>query len=122
MAAAVNTVARPATVTGCVMGNKKVRYRDITSDTGDYGTGGFTLTAGQLVSGMHHIDMVTVGSLATQGTAGASACGVGVTYSADGTSVTFQLYEAAASGAPFLEKNAEAMVANFTFRVKVEGW
>jgi hypothetical protein len=118
MAAAVITVAKPTNVsTGTV---RRVRYRDVTADTGDYAAAGFTITAAQF--GLKHIDFVVAGSLATQGTAGASALGVGITYAADGSSITVQLYEAAASGAPFLEKNAEAYVANFTVRLKAEGW
>jgi hypothetical protein len=121
MAAAVITVTRPAGVTGCVIGNKKMRFRDISADTGDYVAGGFTLTATQL-GNFKHIDMVVVGSSATEGTAGANAQVIGVTYAADGTSATFQVYEAAASGAPPLEKTAEAYPANFIFRVMVIGW
>jgi hypothetical protein len=120
MAAAVITLTKPADVRGYTAGNKKIRYWDITADTGDYAAGGFTLTARQL--GMNqHVDFVAIGSHATQGTAGASAQGIGVTYVSAGTSVKFQLYEAAASGAPMLEKTAEAYVANFTVRIRVEG-
>ncbi len=119
MAAAVITVARPTGVQGCVMGNKKVRFRDVTADTGDYAAGGFSITAAQL--GLKSIDFVSVGSSATQGTAGATAQIIGVTYAAARTSITVQVYEAAASGAPPLEKTAEAYVANFIFRVMAVG-
>jgi hypothetical protein len=119
MAAAVYTFTKPTDVRGYVEGNKRVRFLDWTSDTGDYAAGGVTKTAQSL--GFKHIDFVEVGSLATQGTSGASALGVGVTYLSSGTSVQFQLYESAASGAPGLEKGAEAMVANFTVRLKVTG-
>lgn len=120
MAAAVITVTRPTDVRGCSIGNKKTVFRDITADTGDYAAGGFTLTAQQLGLSKH-VDFCVVGSGATQGTAGASAQVIGVTYLNSGTSVRFQVYEAAASGAPLLEKTAEAYVANFTFRVQVTG-
>ena len=120
MAAAVHTFARPSGVRGYSEGNKRVRFFDWTSDTGDYAPGGVVKTAASL--GFKHIDFVEVGSVATQGTSGASALGVGVTYASEGTSVTFQLYESAASGAPGLEKGAEAMVASFTVRIKVTGF
>lgn len=118
MAAAVITVTRPSDVRGCVLGNKRLAFRDITADTGDYAAGGFTLTANQLVSGAKHIDFCAVGSMATDGTAGATAEMVGVTYVSSGTSVKFQLYQTGTSAdAPFNEKGAEAYLANFTFRV-----
>lgn len=120
MAAAVYTFTRPSDVRGYKSGNKTVRYFDWTSDTGDYAAGGVTKTAASL--GFKHIDWVQVGSMATQGTDGASALGVGVTYVSSGTSVKFQLYESAGSGSPPAEKGAEAMVANFTVRLRVEGW
>lgn len=120
MAAAVISVTRPTDVQGCVMGNKRVRFRDITADTGDYAAGGFTLTAVQL--GMsQHVDICVVGSGATEGTSGANAQVIGVTYVSAGTSVKFQVYESAATGLPPLEKTAEAYPANFTFRVMVIG-
>ena len=121
MAAAVITVTKPTGVRGHMDGNKKVRYFDITADTGDYAATGFTLTAQQL--GMSkQVVFCSVGSVATQGTSGASAQGIGVTYLTGGTSVRFQVYESAATGLPMLEKTAEAYVANFTFRVRVEGF
>jgi hypothetical protein len=120
MAAAVITVTRPTDVRGCKMGNKKVVFRDITADTGDYAAGGFTLTAAQLGLSKH-VDFCMVGSSATEGTDGANAQIIGVTYVSSGTSVKFQVYEAAASGAPPLEKTAEAYPANFIFRVMVVG-
>jgi hypothetical protein len=118
MATAVITVAKPASVsTGTT---RRVRYRDITADTGDYVAGGFTVTAAQC--GLKHIDFFSVGSAATEGTAGANAQIIGVTYAADGTSVTVQVYESAATGLPPLEKTAEAYPANFIFRARIEGW
>lgn len=100
--------------------NKRVRYVDITADTGDYVVGGKAFTAVEL--GMaRRVDCAKPCGLATQGVAGATALGVGLRFSADGTTVTMQLYEAAATGLPFLEKTAEPMVANFTIRLKVEG-
>lgn len=119
MAAAVITVTRPSGTRGFALANKKARFFDITADTGDYAANGFTVTAAQF--GMKYIDFVQVGSAATQGTDGASAQIIGVRYTG-GSSVRFQVYESAASGAPPLEKTAEAYVANFTFRVMVIGW
>jgi hypothetical protein len=119
MAAAVYSFTKPTDVRGYKEGNKNVRFFDWTSDTGDYAAGGVTKTAASL--GFSHIDFVEVGSVATQGTSGASALGVGVTYVSSGTSVKFQLYESAGSGSPPVEKGNEAMVANFTVRIKVTG-
>lgn len=121
MAAAVITRTKPSDVNNTVFGNKKVKFVDITADTGDYAAGGFTLTAAQL--GVKHVDIcICDGGVATQGTAGASAVGIGLTYVSSGTSVKFQLYETgASSGAPLAEKGAEAYAANFTFRVMVIG-
>ena len=120
MSAAVYTFTKPTDVRGYVEGNKKVRFFDWTSDTGDYAAGGVTKTAASL--GFKHIDNVEVGSVATQGTDGVSAVAVGVTFVSAGTSVKFQLYEAAAANAPLAEKGAEAMVANFTVRLKITGF
>ena len=120
MAAAVITVSKPSDVQDTVVGNKKVKFRDITADTGDYAAGGFTLTAAQL--GLKHVDMCIVGSSATEGTSGANAQIIGVTYLSSGTSVKFQVYESAATGLPPLEKTAEAYPANFIFRVIAIGY
>lgn len=120
MAAAVITVTRPSDVQGFVLGNKRARFRDITADTGDYAAGGFTITA-QILCGFKHVDICIVGSAATEGTSGANAQLIGVTYLSSGTSVQFQVYESAATGLPPLEKTAEAYPANFTFRVLVIG-
>jgi hypothetical protein len=120
MTAAVITVTPVADAKPCVMGNRDARWFDITADTGTYTTGGFTVTAAQF--GFKHVDICIVGSLATMGTSGANALGVGVTYSGTGTSVLFQGYESAATGLPMLEKtNTEAYPANLTFRVMVVG-
>ena len=122
MTGTVISWTRPSDVRGYVSGNKKVRYFDVTSDTGDYPTGGVTKTAAAL--GFKHIDFVGVQSpIATQGTDGASGVGVGIKLESSGTVVRVQLYEVdtAADGAPFQEKGAEAMVANFVVRVRVEG-
>lgn len=119
MAAAVYSFTKPTGVNGYSSPGGRVRYFDWTSDTGDYAAGGVTKTAASL--GFKQIYMVEVGSIATQGTAGASALAVGVTYVSGGTSVKFQLYESAGSGSPPVEKGAEAMVANFTVRLKITG-
>jgi hypothetical protein len=120
MAAAVITVTRPSDVRGCVIGNKRMSFRDITANTGDYAAGGFTLTAAQLVSSAKHIDFVSVGSMATDGTSGATCEVVGINYLSSGTSVQFQVYQTGTSAdAPMNEKGAEAYAANFTFRVMI---
>src|SRR5688500_10263786 len=119
MAAAVVTLTRPTDVRNTTFGNKKVKFWDVTTDTGDYAANGFTKTAAQL--GLKHVDLVLVGSHATQGTDGASAQGIGIRYESAGTVIRFQLYEAAASGAPMLEKTAEAHVTGNTFRIMVVG-
>lgn len=119
MAAAVITVTKPSGVQDTILGNKRVKIRDITADTGDYAANGFTVTAAQL--GLKHVDMVIVGSLATTGTNGATASPIGVRYS--GETVRFQLYETGTlADAPLNEKTAEAYVANFTFRVMAIGF
>lgn len=121
MAAAVYTVAKSADrlVQHRTSDNLKVKYVDWTSDTGDYAAGGRTFTALEL--GLKHITFVSPGGVATQGTSGISAVGVGIIYNAAGTQFTAQLYESAAANAPFAEKGNEPMVANFTVRLKVEG-
>lgn len=119
MAAAVWTFTQPTGVRGHSEGDKKVRYFDVTSDTGDYAANGFTKTAASL--GFKRIAHVAVDGAATGGTDGATANPVGIRYESSNTVVRFQLYESAASGSPPAEKGAEAQVANFTFRIRVEG-
>lgn len=121
MTAAVITVTKPTDIKGeWKVGNRSFKVRDITANTGTYTTGGFTLTAANF--GLRHIDFVIVGSLATSGTAGATANAVGIQYAAGGGSITVQVYEAAATGLALLEKtNTEAYEANWTVRVLVAG-
>lgn len=119
MTAAVYTVATPAASQDRQIGTTKFRTRNISADTGTYATGGFTVTAGDL--GLKRIDVVLAGN-ATSGTAGATASPIGVIYNAGGTSVTIQVYEAAATGLVLLEKtNAEAHESNWTIRVFAVG-
>lgn len=123
MAAAVISVTRPADTRDFKLSNRKAGFRDISADTGDYAAGGFTLTAAQLI-GFKHIDVCIVASAATEGTSGANAQLIGVTYPTTGgagTTVKFQVYESAATGLPPLEKTAEPYPANFIFRVYVIG-
>lgn len=118
MAAAAITVTKVAG-TGFSLGNRKAKFFDITADTGDYAAGGFTLTPSSF--GLKKIDMVQVGSMATDGTAGATAEVVGVRYSSG--SAIFQVYQTGTSAdAPLNEKGAEAYAANFTFRCMVVGY
>lgn len=120
MATAVITVTRPASSSDSTFGNKKIRIRDITSDTGDYVVGGFTLTAAQF--GLRRFDFITIDGAATEGTAGANAQVIGFRYNATSTAVTVQVYESAATGLPPLEKTAEAYPANFRFRAMAIGF
>ena len=118
----VVTATKPTGVQDTTFGNKKIKIRDITFDTGTYVTGGNVVTAASL--GLKRIDYVGMGTQAmTGGTAGATVNWIGVTYAAGGVSVTFQQYESAATGLPGLEKtSAEATVANATFRVMFIGY
>lgn len=116
MASAVLTITKPSDVQNFVLGNKKAKFWDITTDTGNYATGGFTITASQL--SLKHIDAVIVCSTSTSGTSGATALPVGVIYGSGGTSITLQVYEGSAAGTILGEKtNAEAMPSNQTVRV-----
>lgn len=119
MTAAVYTVATPTGVVDKQVGQVKFRTRNVSADTGTYATGGFTLTAGDL--GLKHIDVVLAQG-ATSGTSGATFSPIGVTYAASGSSVTIQVYEAAATGLVLLEKtNAEAHEATWTLRLLAIG-
>jgi hypothetical protein len=121
MAALAITVTKPTGTQDTKVGNKKCLIRDITIDTGTYATGGNTVTAATL--GLKRIDYIGFGTnVMTGGTAGATGNPIGVIYTAGGVSVVLQQYEAAASGAPLLEKtNSEATVANATYRVMILG-
>jgi hypothetical protein len=104
-----------------VVGNRKQKVYDLTSNTGTYVTGGNAFTAS--LFGLKKFDFVAAGSVATTGTAGATANPLGITYNSANTSFTLQPYEAAATGTPDLEKSsAEAMDANFTVRLFVQGY
>ncbi len=121
MAVAI-TITKPTGVQDTTFGNKRIKVRDITFDTGTYVTGGNTITAAQV--GLKRIDFASFGTQGmTGGTAGATVNWIGVRYASDGTSITVQQYESAATGLPGLEKtNAEATVANATFRVLFIGF
>ena len=122
MAAVVTTATRPTGTRGHKEANKTIRYFDLTADTGDYAAGGVTITAASL--GMKHIDFVaTSGGVATTGTAGATGSPIGITYAALGVSFTVWLYETGTSAdTPLNQKTAEAFAANFTIRLRVEGY
>jgi len=104
-----------------IVGNRKQKVFDLTSDTGTYVTGGNAFTAS--LFGLKKLDFIAVMSSATGGTSGATVNEVGITYNTANTSATIQIYESAATGLPGLEKtNAEAMVSNFTVRLFVQGF
>lgn len=123
MTAAVYTVTAPSDVNDTIFGNKRVVFRDITSDTGTYSTGGFSVTAADL--GLSHVDICVIDGLATSGTSGATANPVGISAYGSGLTLTFQFYELGGTGAagdPLAEKtNAEANLSNLTFRVMAVG-
>lgn len=124
MANAVFTTAKPSDrlVQHRTSDNLKVRYFDMTSDTGNYTSGGTSVTASSL--GLKHISFVTAsGGVATSGTSGATGLAIGITYASDGTSFTVQFYEGSTAGTILGEKtNAEAMPSNHTIRLRVEGF
>lgn len=105
-----------------VVGNRKQKVFDLTSDTGTYVTGGDAFAA-RTKFGLNKLDFVSPCSSATGGTSGATVNEVGITYNSANTTATVQIYESAATGLPGLEKtNGEAMVANFTVRLFVQGF
>lgn len=119
--AVTSTLTKPTGVSGFADGNKKVRYFDLTTDTGTYLTGGNTYTAAQF--GMKIVNFVSLsGGVATSGTAGATGLPLGVRYASDNTSFIIQYYEGSAAGTILAEKtNAEAMPGTHAIRVRVEG-
>ncbi len=103
-----------------IVGNRKVKVFDLTTDTGTYAAGGITILASDCK--LKKFDSIKVCSAATGGTSGATINWLGVTYNSANTSATVQVYECAATGLPGLEKtDTEAMVANFTVRLEVTG-
>lgn len=103
-----------------VVGAKKQKVFDLTADTGTYVTGGDSLAASRF--GLSKLDFVNPTTAATGGTAGATINWLGITYNSQNTACTVQQYESAATGLPGLEKtSAEAVVANFTCRLLVQG-
>jgi hypothetical protein len=120
MAAVAYTISKVTGVHDFKANNKTWKIRDITATTGDYATGGLTVTARDVA--LRRIDHVQLGTcVMTGGTSGATGNPIGVTYTSP-TSVTFQQYESADTGEPLLEKtDAEAVVANATFRVLIVG-
>jgi hypothetical protein len=103
-----------------VVGAKKQKVFDLTSDTANYTTGGDTLAASRF--GLTKLDFISPTGPATGGTSGATINWIGITYNTQNTVATVQQYESAATGLPGLEKtSAEAVVANFNVRVLVQG-
>lgn len=121
MATVATTLTRPSYARGYAIGSGRVHFRDLTADTGNYASGGVTITAQQVgFKVVHHVSVD--GGVATTGTAGATANPIGITYAADGTSFTVWLYESGASGAALGQKtNGEALETNFTCRLRIEG-
>jgi len=122
MADAAFSVARPSDVRGWKDGNRSVSVRTLSSDAGNYRSGGATFTAAQLLGTPNnkHIDAVLPCGSPTSGTSGATSLGLGVTINSTGTSVQFQCYESGASGAIQGEKtDNEAMPANFAVRLLI---
>jgi hypothetical protein len=104
-----------------VVGNRKQKVFDLTSDTGTYVTGGNAFAAS--LFNLKKLDFIAPLSSATGGTAGATVNEIGITYNSGNTTATVQIYESAATGLPGLEKtNGEAMVSNFTVRLLVQGY
>jgi hypothetical protein len=104
-----------------VVGNRKQKVYDLTSDTGTYVTGGNTFAAS--LFNLKKIEFIAPLSSATGGTSGATVNEIGITYNTANTIATVQIYESAATGLPGLEKtNGEAMVSNFTVRILVQGY
>jgi hypothetical protein len=119
MAAVAYTISKVTGVHDFKANNKTWKIRDITATTGDYAAGGLTVTAREV--DLRRIDHVQLGTcVMTGGTSGATGNPIGVTYTSP-TSVKFQQYESADTGEPLLEKGAEAVVANATFRVLFVG-
>jgi len=116
--AALNYTLTKVGRTNVVGAEKEVTY-DLTCDTGDYAAGGNDFTAAQF--GLKKFKSVFACGSATGGTAGATAQVLGFRFNSANTVVTLQQYEAAASGAPPLEKTAEAVVANFAVRLVAKG-
>lgn len=106
-----------------VVGARKQKVFNLTSDTGTYVTGGDSLAASRF--GLSQIDFVSPCGASTGGTSGATINWIGCTYpntTVPSASVTVQQYECAATGLPGLEKTSgEAMVANYNCRITVQG-
>src|SRR4051794_2875946 len=85
-----------------VVGNRKQKVYDLTSDTGTYVTGGNSFAAS--LFGLKKLDFILPASSATGGTSGATVNEIGITYNSANTTATVQIYESAATGLPGLEK------------------
>lgn len=122
MAALTQTVARPASpVRGRAEGNVRVRYFNVTFDTGDYAQAGQSFTAASL--GFKVIYFVSISGGVIQATSPyATAAAHAITYASDNTSFNLFLYESAGDGDGFDNKPAEANTYVGTFRIKVEGY
>lgn len=121
MTALAITYTKVAGVHDTKEGNKSLKIRDVTIDTGTYAAGGNVILARDL--DLRRIDFAQIGGNGlTGGTSGATMNPIGVTYASDGASITVQQYESADTGLPLLEKtDTEATVASAAFRLMVIG-
>jgi hypothetical protein len=124
MAALVGVPAQPDAGTvsrlrGYTSGNVKVRYFDVTLDTGDYAQTGLAITAASL--GFDRVYFVTISGGLIMSTNKLVGNVNAVSYAAGGASFNIFLYESAADGDALDNKPAEANTAVFPFRIRVEG-
>jgi hypothetical protein len=117
------TLTKPTTTSAgadTVWGNKKVRVRILTF-SGNYATGGETITAASL--GLKVIEQVYLNGNLAVSTDLATANPVGVTIASTGASVVITQYEGAASGAAVGEKtDTEAYATGSNIRATFIGY
>ena len=117
------TLTKPTTTsTGAdgVWGNKKTRVR-IATFSGNYATGGETVTAASL--GLKCIEQVFLNGNLAVSTDLATANPVGVTIASTGASVVLTQYEGSAAGTALSEKtNAEAYATGSKIRITFVGY
>jgi hypothetical protein len=100
-------------------GNKRVKVRTLTF-SGNYATNGETITAAEV--GLKRIEDVHFSGAAAAATP-TTAVVLGAVINSTGTSVAIRSYEAAASAAPFIEKdNSEAYITGQVVRATFIGY